>query len=440
MKNKEINLSSASLEKKDDFEEKVLENNKPNEGGEEEKGCKKDGKFCILKEKVKKKLDELKTWWNNAPRKVKILTISIPALLILGGSAFFFYYTIFGPRSRPPELTALDTMIPKMHGTQLERFDPILLDRPSLPRTEESPINGRLFTREEMDELKKRRPIAAIISNHIHARPTSNLHKADVVYEALVEGGITRFVAIYWANEPNKIGSIRSARQYHLEWLSEYDPLFVYDGFAISSDRRVDAAGNIDRYVLRKIYTSGAWRVNERSSPHNQYSSTIRTWEIAENRGWDGHSEVESWSFKNDAPANERVENFKAEVAFSNSANYKVTWEYDKTTNRYLRYIGGVADKDLESGKQISAKNVIIQEVDVEGPVDEYNRLIITTIGSGTAAILRDGEVIYGTWGKDDRESRTKFYDNSGNEINLNRGLTWISAVRHISSDFDIIK
>lgn len=430
MKNKEINLSSASLDRNEDFEKKVLEKEKDVDEKKEDKGSK-----VGLKEKFRKKISEFKTWWQNAPKKTKIITVSIPALIILGGSAFFFYYTIFGPRSRPPELTALDTMIPRTHSS----FEPILLNKPSLPRTEESPINGRLFTREEMEELKQRRPIAAIISNHIHARPTSNLHEADVVYETLVEGGITRFLAIYWANEPNKIGSIRSARQYYLEWLSEYDPLFVYDGFAISRDRRVDAAGNIDRYGLRKIYTSGSWRVNDRPSPHNLYSSTIRTWEIAEERGWDGHSEVESWSFKNDAPVDERVDSFKAEVAFSNSANYKVTWEYDKATNRYLRYIGGVADKDLESGRQISAKNVIIQEVDVEGPVDEYNRLIITTTGSGSATILRDGEVVYGTWEKDERESRTQFYDNSGNEIDLNRGLTWICAVRQMSSDFDII-
>lgn len=435
MKNKEINLSSASLNEKEEGKQKTEEK----VSTEENKVKKNEKKFI---ENIKKRVEKFKAWWNSAPKHIKILTIVIPALLLLGSSAFFFYYTIYGPRTRAPELLSIDTnYIPTRYENQsFQDLRLIHLSEPSVPRTEESPINGRLFTRQEMEEMLERRPIAAIVSNHIHARPTSNLNQADLVFETLVEGGITRFLAIYWANEPNKIGPIRSVRQYYLEWLSPFDPLFVYDGFASSSDPRVDARGNMNRYGIKSIYTSGAWRVPDRPAPHDEYSSTIKTWEIAEERGWEEFPNVDSWKFKNDATLKDRNDRFKGRISFSNSREYDVVWEYDKATNRYYRSIGGIKDTDLESGQQISAKNVVIQEVQVEGPVDQYNRLVITTTGSGSAAILQDGKIIYGKWEKDDRTSRTKFYDNNNREIEFNRGITWISSVRQIQENFDIIE
>jgi hypothetical protein len=435
MGHKEINLSSESVKPQGNFEEKVLEAEEP------QKEIKK-GKMKIV-EKVKLQWTRFLTWWQASPKYVKILTILIPSLLILGGSLFFVYQVIYGPRNRPPRLLSIDTnyMMPKNLGSsKYSGFADLLLAKPSVPRTEESPINGRLFTKEEMEELKKRRPIAAMISNHIEARPTSNLSQADLVYEALVEGGITRFVAIFWSKEPNKIGPIRSARQYYLEWLSPFDPLFIYDGYALTGDPRTNAGGNISSYGIKSIYTTGAWRVQDRVAPHNEYSSTTKTWEVAQTRGWEGFPVIDSWQFKKDSGIDTRSERFKAKITFSNSDNYNVIWEYNKDSNTYFRTIGNVKDIDMETGQQISAKNVIVQAVKVTGPVDEYNRLIIDTIGTGNAAILQDGQVIHGTWEKTSRTSRTKYYDSNKNEIQFNRGLTWISAVRQIDGNFDIME
>jgi hypothetical protein len=428
MKNKEINLSSASLNDNENFEEKVL---KEEEVKEEKKIS--NSKLSMLGAKFS-------AWWKTAPLYKKILVVGIPALIIFGGSAFFFYYTVYGPRTRPPKLLSISTNYIPVKAFGDSKFKILSLDSPSLPRTEESPINGKLFTREEMEKLKERRPIAAMINNHIQARPTSNVSQADLVYEALVEGGITRLVAIFWSREPNKIGPIRSVRQYYIEWISPFDPLFIYDGFAISGDSRVDAAGNLIKYDIKRIYTAGAWRVSDRPAPHNEYSSTIRTWEIGKDRGFDSFPEIESWKFKSDSSLANRNDRFKAKVSISNSDQYNSAWEYDKDTNLYLRSIGGIKDMDLETNQQISAKNVVLQEVKIQPAGDKYNRLIITTIGSGNAAILQDGKIIYGTWEKKDRQSRTRFYDSNKNEIEFNRGLTWISAVRQISNNFDIIE
>ncbi len=434
MKHKEINLSSASLDTKQEFEKNILEEKQPEVKKVEEVGIKK--KIARLKENIR-------AWWQAAPKKKKILVIAIPALLILGTSAFFFYYTIYGPRNRPPELFSISTNYVPPKGfekNKLYGFNVLKLSKPSVPRTEESPINGKLFTKEEMEKLKGRRPVAVMVNYHAEARPTSNLPQADLVYEALVEGNITRLLAIYWSKEPNKVGPIRSARQYYLEWLSEYDPLFIYDGFAASADPRVNAGGNISSYGIKSIYTVGAWRVNDRFAPHNEYSSIVKAWEYADKQGWNSFPEIEAWKFKSDAPENERADRFKAKVSISATDTYNSHWEYDKATNLYLRNIAGIPDTDLETKQQISAKNVVIQEVKIEGPVDQYNRLIITTIGSGNAAILQDGKVIYGKWEKKDRTSRTKFYDASNNEVQFNRGAIWISAVRQLETNFDIIE
>ncbi len=435
MKNKEINLSSSTLDNSmiepedEGFEEKLKRKK-----AEEEKGKEKSEKKGL-----KKKIDNFKIWWGKAPIYKKILVTGVPAILMLGGSIFFVYQIIYGPKTTTPKLINIDTeyLAPKTKKSGME-FSQILLKEPSIPRTEESPINGRLFTKEEMEELKERRPVAVMINNNPDARPTSNLSQADLMFETLVEGGATRILAIYWSREPNKVGTIRSARQYYLEWLSPFDPLFIYDGFASSDDPKTDAGGNISRYSIKSVNTVGAWRVNDRLAPHNEYSSPISAWEYAEKQGWGGFPTIEPWKFKKDEKNDNRGDRFEASVNFADNNLYNISWEYDKNSNQYLRKIAGQNDIDLETGQQLSAKNVVIQEVKIEGPVDEYARLIIETIDSGNARILMDGKVINGTWEKKNRTSRTKYFDSSGEEIHFNRGLTWIVAISQLDTRVNI--
>jgi len=422
MKNKEINLSKSSLEEKEEKQESVKEYGD------------------VTKKEKKDRFVKLKQWWNKAPKYKKILLIAIPALIILGGSIFFVYQTVYGPRTQVPQLIDITDpyLAPNTKKEDGIKFANLKLAEPSVPRTEESPINGRLFSKSEMEEMKERRPVGVIINNHPSARPTSNLQKADIIFETLVEGGATRMLGIFWSNEVEKVGPIRSARQYFLEWLSPFDPLFVYDGQASTNDPRTDAGGNISAYNIKTIGTRGAWRVSDRSAPHDEYSSVKEAWEYAEGRGWDGFPNVESWEFKPDAQTDDREERSRVEVNFSNSSEYAVSWEYNRSSNRYLRSVGGSSDTDYETDKQLYAKNVIIQEVNIEGPVDEYNRLIIDVQDSGNAKIFRDGETINGTWEKDSRTGRTKYYDQDGDEIEFNRGLTWVQALPNINSRVDI--
>ena len=275
---------------------------------------------------------------------------------------------------------------------------------PTEPRTEASAINGLLFTKDEMKELESRRPIAVMINNHAQARPQSGLNSADIVYEALVESGITRYLGIFWSEVPNKVGPIRSARQYYLEWLSPYDPLYIYDGCASSSDVRVNACGNIYTYKLKNIATTGAWRWNDgrRYAPHNEYSSLITAWEHAKERKWDGMSKIDSWRFKKDLAIDDRGARSKVAITFHsrlvNGGAYNVIWTYDSKSNSYFKETGGKRDIDQETNTQIYAKNLVIQEIKYTPTNDDKGRIILDTIGEGKATYFIDGKVTNGTW------------------------------------------
>jgi hypothetical protein len=115
-------------------------------------------------------------------------------------------------------------------------------------------------------------------------------------------------------------------------------------------------------------------------------------------------------------------------------------WTYDPSTNSYFRKIGGQADMDAETNTQVNTKVVIIQEVRMVPSGDDKGRVIITTIGQGDAVILQDGNIVNGTWKKDSRTDRTKYYDSSGEPIEFNRGRMWISMIPHNDGKFDIIE
>jgi hypothetical protein len=319
-----------------------------------------------------------------------------------------------------------------------------LLDLPEAPKTEESPINGQLFTKEEMNKLMKLRPVAVMISNHADARPVSGLSSADLVIESLVEWGITRNMAFFWSQTPKEVGSVRSARQYFLEWLSPYDPLYIHVGCASTTNPRTNACDHLFSYNLKDVSYFGSWRTTDTYAPHNAFSSVTYAREYGEDRDWSGFPEdFESWKFKEDLNISERGDAYRYEIVFHKTLNnrgmYDTIWEYDRLTNSYKRYIGGDIDTDANNGKQITAKTVVVQKIKMVSAHDEKGRIIQDTIGEGEAVILMDGKEIYGTWEKIDRMDRTTYYDNNGNEIEFNRGKIWIAAISDTVGEFEII-
>jgi len=381
--------------------------------------------------------------------KFKNFIFPIVALLCLAGIGGFYYFGIYRIKPQPLNkvLSFNQDFIASNSLSALFKSGLSLLSSPQEPKTEVSPLNGMLFTKSEMDIMKTRRPIAVMTNNHSEARPLSGLNSADVVIEANAEAGITRLMPIYWSTVPDKVGPVRSLRQYYLEWASEYDPLLIRDGCASSDDPRTNACGNVYSYGTKDIATIGAWRWNDgrRVAPHNEYNSLTYAWEYAAKLDWDTFpSNFESWKFKTDAEISKRGEKTQVELTFHtrliNSGLYNVIWTYDQATNTYLRKVGGQADIDQETNTQVYAKSIVVQEISMVQSGDDKGHLIITTIGQGKSTYLMDGKITYGTWKKTSRTDRTTYYDSEGKELEFNRGRIWVEMIGTSDGKFAIIE
>jgi len=268
--------------------------------------------------------------------------------------------------------------------------------------------------------------IAVMIDNHPDARPQFGLDKASVVYEAEVEGSYTRFMAIF-AEKSNieKIGPVRSARPYFIDWAEELKATYVHCGGSAQALTKI-----IDEKVddLNEFYNGQYfWRSTDKTAPHNILTSSKNLDEYLEKRG-DINNSIDLWQFKNDKKTEEiTIKNPEITINFSDY-NFKVKWVYNKDTNDYSRYYG--ESKFLTADKNpVTAKNIIIQTVPAK-VIDKELRLSMETTGTGKAIICQDGECQDGLWKKDDKNSRTKFYYSADNEVKFNAGPSWIEVVR----------
>lgn len=329
---------------------------------------------------------------------------------------------------------------------------------PSIPRNEECPLTGVKYTKNEKDVWDKRRPLAVMIENSEEARPHSGVSRADIVYEALAEGWITRLMAVFYCNTPFEnitVAPVRSARTYFIDWVSEFDGLYAHVGGAnmiggneAVTDPRVDALGQIDRYGIKDLDQFGigypdCYRNPDRldhpvATEHTMVCFSDNLYKIAEKRGW---TDVDSkgiswdknftkWSFKDDAAGSDLGTVNSVKLVFSEGYDkYDVVWNYDRVNNAYKRVNGGVPHLDLENKEQLSAKNVVVQLTKLVGAVDDLGHLLYVTIGNGKAVIFQDGKVTVGTWTKKTRVGRTMYFDSTGKEIKFNRGNTWIEIL-----------
>lgn len=326
---------------------------------------------------------------------------------------------------------------------------------PSLPKTEACPLNGKLYSKPERSIWEQRRPLGVMLENHTEARPHSGLSKADVVYETVAEGGITRFLAVFYCGiaENTEFAPVRSARTYFLDWISEYDGLYNHVGGAgVCSDPTVDerakALCQIGQYGIKDMDQFGisfptCYRNPDRldhtvATEHQMVCQSDKLYDIAKQRGWTNVDEdgvawdanFTSWKFKDEAPADKRGDvNSISMYWWKGYTDYNVTWDYDRANNEYKRTNGGQPHLDHETEQQLTAKNVVVQFAVETGPVDEHKHLLYKTIGTGKALVFQNGTVTEGTWSKQRRTARTLFYDNDGNEITFVPGVIWIEVI-----------
>lgn len=280
--------------------------------------------------------------------------------------------------------------------------------------------------------LANRHPLAIIIENHPQARPQISLDKASILYEAITEGGITRYMAIYGPNDATKVGPVRSLRTFFLDWAEEYNAFIAHVGGNIDALDRVGPEGalDLDQFGLgEKAY----WREREagKATEHTMYTSTEKLYQAAQEKGYPMKADFESFKFLDlkDFTVNQSIRQ-KINIPFS-SASYAVSYEYDPLNNNYVRSLNGSLHRDRLTGNQLAPTNVIIQSVNRTHTSTRINEESWTfdTIGEGKAIILYGGKQIDATWKKTSLKDRTKFYDSNGKEIEFLPGQFWYEIV-----------
>lgn len=332
----------------------------------------------------------------------------------------------------------------------------------SLPKTEVCPLNGQKYTVPEREAWEKRRPLAVMIENHMDARPQSGLSKADVVYEAMAEGGITRFMAVFLCDAQAKdtiVAPVRSAREHFIKLASDYNfPLYVHVGGANNygndgTDPRVRALEHLSEYGwsgrndidgMGVSYPTFARNYNrvpgkELATEHTMESSTNRLWDFASTKrgitnldktGTDWQKGFVKWSFIEDAQASERPTAQKISYEFwEGFTQFAVEWNYDAQSNSYKRTLAGEPHLDINDNSQLSAKNVVTMFVKEEPSVDVHKHVYDEVTGSGKAIVFQNGKRIDATWSKKDRLSRLQFTDTKGKPIPFVAGKVWISVL-----------
>src|SRR3989344_2657946 len=385
---------------------------------------------------MKKIIDTFQTLTNLQ----RVLVLIILGVVVYGASTSLSY-SLFSRFISTPSV--------KEGGTSsLPTATTAFVEDPNEPRTEICPLNGNKHTKKAKEFWEKRRPLAVMIENHTEARPQSGLSSADVVYEAVAEGGITRFMALFYCNlADTQVGPVRSARTYFLDPLAEYDASYAHVGGA-NTPGPADALSQIIKYGVKDLnqFSIGFpvfWRDYQRlghsvATEHTMYSTTQKLWEIGAKRGWTAtdsagikwDANFTPWKFKDQAGSGQVTSitvNF-----WESQPNYQVGWDYDSGCNCYKRKNGGEGHNDLNNKQQLQPKNVVIQFERESNANDGYENnvhLLYGTTGTGKALIFQNGQLLEGKWTKASRLARTKYTDAKGKEIEFVKGQIWIQTV-----------
>ncbi|WKZ29080.1 MAG: DUF3048 domain-containing protein [Patescibacteria group bacterium] len=276
--------------------------------------------------------------------------------------------------------------------------------------------------------LDTTRPVAIMVDNHPNARPQSGVSKADVVWEAPVEGSLTRNMLIFRSASTTEIGPVRSARPYFLKWAREFDAVYTHVGG--STDALQQLASGTTGLDDANEFSNGAafWRDSRRNAPHNTYTSSARLWELIRKKEWSTTTAAV------DATARSR------EVATGTAATRlqivpvqgaeTIEFRFDEEENGYILWRRNRQIRDRD-GSVIAPQTVVALEMDVLSVPDPQNLGLIglETIGAGAATVFRDGLMLSGAWKKTSAADPTTVTDAQGQKIPFAEGQVWYVIV-----------
>lgn len=283
----------------------------------------------------------------------------------------------------------------------------------------------------ENEAEKQPRLVGVVIDNHVDALPQAGVAAARLVIEAPAEGGITRLLAFFdLADDVAKIGPVRSARPYFIDWAEEYGAMLAHVG---GSPEALEILKTGRVKDLNEFFWGKYFRLDgARTRPHSTYTATeLLRQAFAARFAEAAPKNIASWPYAAGepvaAPASETT------VHYGNSL-YEVTWIYEPAAAAYTRKVHGAVQKD-EDGSVVRPKNVVVQFAQVR-VLDDIGRRKIETLGGGRALVMRAGETLEAAWKRDQKSERIRFFDAAGKEIELIAGQTWISVVP-VGTDVD---
>lgn len=274
----------------------------------------------------------------------------------------------------------------------------------------------------------KKRPIAVMIDNDGSAAwPHAGLSEAYLLYEMYVEGSATRIMALFNETDTAKIGPVRSSRHYFLDYALEHDAVYVHFGWSPQAMSDIPALGVNNVNGVLGVDANAFWREEKyKGDYHSAYTSMERI-----NKQIDSH---DYRTERNKAPLtfNEKDVDLDGEnakkVAFRYAGFYRAGFEYDEESGTYKRYMNG-SDHALQEGTDWKVKNIILMHVRNYDLGDGSPRQQLDTVGSGKGYYITKGKYVPITWEKTSRSGATVYKNESGNEISLNPGQTWVMII-----------
>ncbi|MGK0467100.1 DUF3048 domain-containing protein [Clostridium sp.] len=281
-----------------------------------------------------------------------------------------------------------------------------------------SPYTGEEVEKESLDNIA----LLAIVENSVSARPQSGLNAADIVYETVAEGGITRFIALFQKNNAKKLGPIRSARPYFLDIVKEYNLPFAHCG---GSAEALDEIKNKNLMSMDEMaYASTYVRDNKRKAPHNLYTSTDKLRALVKTKDYVKSPTVKLKFDKSYWDSDKLSES--TDVLLKINRYYSTSYTYKD--GLYYKSMDGTSSTNKVDNLPITTKNIVIQFTSIKLQTDGLH-LDIAIVGSGDGYVISNGKFVKMHWSKKNATSQTLLTDEAGNKLPLNPGNTWWNIV-----------
>lgn len=297
---------------------------------------------------------------------------------------------------------------------------PKVIEKPVPKPIYYSPLNGEVVDTEQATS----KPVTGImIENSPSARPQSGLKDAEIVYEAVAEGGITRFLALYQQHQPSIVGPVRSVRLYFVDWVTPFDASIAHVGGSYKALKLVRNGSyrDLDQFFNGNSYQ----RVSDRYAPHNVYTSFAKLNQLNSAKGYTTSKPIPFERGDETAGLPQDATTIRLHIS---GPLYDSMYTYDAASKLYARSQAGAPHVDREAG-QIQAKVVVALKVDMSQVFEDGYRESITTTGSGDAVIFQNGHATQVRWQKDSQAAQLRFTTSDGQAFKLARGTTWITAI-----------